>query len=849
MNVVKKLTLRHLSENKGRTIITLIGICISVAMITAVFTAMASFLSFFGKAALFQDGDWHFEATDVSDDTINKTLADDRVESVMRIKPSYDFVFEINGGNSKTDYESIALCDKAYLEHMIPTSIEGSLPSAPGEAAVSGDYIKRHMLEWKAGDKVTLPIVHFESDGNDTDSYSFVKTGERSFTITAVLDYNLPTLDYPILILGSNEEMHSGVITALFKLSNPNSSALKTINSICSDYNVENYDTNTELLAANLSFDEGGYLSTLIAPVILILILIIIASVLLIYNAFTMSLNERVRYLGMLASVGATKRQKRASIYFEGFILGIIGIPVGTLAGIAGIAVTLYFLSDKIISTGMIAGIENSNLKISVDVPLWAIIMIVIFSVLTIWISTLIPAKKASKITPIDAIKQTDSIKVKKQKYSCPKIVSKIFGFEGEISYKSLKRNSRKTNMITASIALSLILFLCTNYFCTMLMDSNQYSSMIPYQVTVYFSYNDSEKVREVIESVKSVDDVFAATNFTNIVGGDKESANKDYTDITNDSSVLTVQNQKLFDSKKVISINIIDDGRFNQLCLENGLNREQFYSSDNVKCLLLNNMTHSDSVSKVFTSSIIGKSFTAHDPSYGDFKATVGGLIDYDKNSDMCSLNPKGSISMFIPLSVYVETINNLPVKEAELTIVYGVKTKTHEQTEDDIKNALTAAGFDMNDNIFDLDNQQQILNTIIYVLQVFVYGFIALMTLITITNILNTVSTGVILRRKEFAMLRSVGMTPKGFRKMIVMESVFYGLKALVYGLPISLIINFAINKMFGSSYVPFSIDFKAYIGACLAVFIVTGISMIYSVQKIRKDSIIETLKEEIN
>ncbi len=627
MNVVKKLTLRHLSENKGRTIITLIGICISVAMITAVFTAMASFISFFGKAALFQNGDWLFEATDVSDDTINKTLADDRVESVIRIKPSNGFVFEIEGGNSKKDYELCSLCDKAYLEHMIPTEIEGSLPSAPGEAAVSGDYIKRHMLDWKVGDKITLPLGHFEGDESDTESYSFVKTGERSFTITAVLDYNLPTLDYPILILGSDEEMHSGVITALFKLNNPNFSALKTINSICSDYKIEHYDTNTELLAANLSFDKRGYLSTLVPPVIFLLTLIIIASVLLIYNAFSMSLSERVRYLGMLASVGATKKQKRTSIYFEGFILGIIGIPVGTLAGIAGIAVTLYFISDKIISTSMIAGIENTNLKINVDVPVWAIVMIVIFSVLTIWISTLIPAKKASEISPIDAIRQTDSIKIKKQKYSCPKIVSRIFGFEGEISYKSLKRNSRKTNMITASIALSIILFLCTNYFCTMLTDSNKYSSTLPYQITVYTSYSDCNEVKDVIESVKSVDDVFSAESFRNVIGGDKENENKNYADITNDSSVLTVQNQKLFDDEKIININIIDDGRFNQLCLENGLDREQFYSPDIVKCLLLNNMTHSDSVSKVFTSSIIGKSFTAHVPSYGDFKASVGGL------------------------------------------------------------------------------------------------------------------------------------------------------------------------------------------------------------------------------
>lgn len=849
MNVVKKLTLRHLSENKGRTIITLIGICISVAMITAVFTAMASFISLFGKTALFQNGDWHFKVIDVSDDTVNKILSDSDVSSAARVKPSKDSFFEIKGENDKINYDEFALCDKTFFDWMVTSEIEGKLPSVPGEAAVSRDFIKKHRLNWKIGDKITLPAGFFDSEENGGDKSSFTKNRERTFTVTAILNSNMPTQSWPILIMGSDTEMSSGIMTALFKLNNLNYSSTKTVNSICGKYSIDKYGKNREVLASYLSFDEGGYLSTLVPPVIFLLTLIIIASVLLIYNAFSMSLSERVRYLGMLASVGATKKQKRTSIYFEGFILGIIGIPVGTLAGIAGIAVTLYFISDKIISTSMIAGIENTNLKITVEVPVWAIVMIVIFSVLTIWISTLIPAKKASEISPIDAIRQTDSIKIKKQKYSCPKIVSRIFGFEGEISYKSLKRNSRKTNMITASIALSIILFLCTNYFCTMLTDSNKYSSTLPYQITVYTSYSDCNEVKEIIESIKSVDDVFSAESFRNVIGGDKENENKNYADITNDSSVLTVQNQKLFDDEKIININIIDDGRFNQLCLENGLDREQFYSQDIVKCLLLNNLTHSDSVSKVFTSSIIGKSFTAHAPSYGDFKASVGGLIDYDKYSDMCALNSKGTISAYIPMSVYAETIDSLPDNDNEISFVYGIKSKTPEQTEQEIKNALTEAGFDMYDTVFNLNKNQQSVNTVIYVLQVFIYGFIALMTLITIANILNTVSTGVILRRKEFAMLRSVGMTPKGFRKMIVMESVFYGLKAIVYGIPLSIIINLIMNKTFGSSYIPFSIDYKAYIGACLAVFIVTGISMIYSVQKIKKDSIVETLKEEIN
>lgn len=847
MNVVKKLTLRHLSENKGRTIITLLGICVSVAMITAVFTAMASFASFFGEVSLFQSGDWHFNAEQLSDNTINNITNDSRIASTARIKTAYDYVFEIPIGGDKTDFQYCSVCDTAYFDRMVFKDFDGKLPTAPGEAAVEGDYIKKYALDWKIGDTITLPTGYPMADENDSEAIVFNKTGSRTFRITAILDNNLPTIEYPILILGTEDEMHSGQITAYFKLTEEDSSAQKTISSICSDYSVESYDNNGELLASFLAFGAGGYLSQLIAPVILLLILIIIASVLLIYNAFSMSLNERVRYLGMLASVGATKRQKRASIYFEGFILGIIGIPVGTLAGIAGIAVTFYALSDKIISTGMIPGIENTSLKIGVSVPAWAIVMIVIFSVLTIWISTLIPAKKASKITPIDAIRQTDSIKVKKQKYTCPKLVTKLFGFEGEISYKSLKRNSRKTNMITASISLSLILFLCTNYFCTLLVDSNQYSSIIPYQLTVYCDADDYEDVKNIVLAENGVDDVYSATWTSTAIGGKKESANQDYTDITDDKSVLTVQNQQYFDSTKIFAYNIIDDGRFNQLCVENGLDREKFYTGD-VQCLILNNLTHSSTGTALFTDAVIGKTFKAH-TSYADINTTVGGLIKYDKNSAMCNLNYKGQISAYIPMSRYLEECEKTEnTDRANLALTMGVVTKTHEATAEAIKSSLSAAGYD-SDNVYDMEQSQQVVNTLIYVLQVFIYGFITLMTLITIANILNTVSTGVILRRKEFAMLRSVGMTPKGFRKMIIMESVFYGLKSLVIGIPTSLLISFALNRSLGSAYVPFNIDITAYLAACLGVFVITGISMIYSVRKIKKDSIIETLKEEIN
>lgn len=141
------------------------------------------------------------------------------------------------------------------------------------------------------------------------------------------------------------------------------------------------------------------------------------------------------------------------------------------------------------------------------------------------------------------------------------------------------------------------------------------------------------------------------------------------------------------------------------------------------------------------------------------------------------------------------------------------------------------------------------EMISTILFVMQVFIYGFIALITLITVANILNTIATGIASRRKEFAMLKSVGITPSGFRKMVSLESAFYGMNALLVSIPISVLISFGMNLLVASNRIPFEINWLIYLAVILAVFIIVGSSMLYSVRKIRKDNIIETLKEDIS
>ena len=485
MNIANKLTYRHLKDNKGRTVVTTLGVCVSVAMITAVFVAMASFLNLFGEIGKISSGNWDAYYYHLSQSQIEQVEKDSRISKVGLKYGSENKSFQIKNPTSyKRGTAEMIIGDKSYFEMVLTGNFDGKVPANENEVAVEKDFLdKNGMKDAKVGDKIVLTQGQRQLDdgsyvtgSNFNKDEKFVPSGdEKEYTITAILHTN-PATKYSSVWRGiSEDEIKSGDICAYITLAKQNSSAYSTIEDIQNDYKIDVYQANEDVLASYLSGRQGGFLVTMLPIVLVVLILIVIASVMLIYNAFGMSLSERVRYLGMLASVGATKSQKRKSVYFEGAILGAIGIPVGILAGILGISITLKLVGHKIISTGMIAGVNDSNMQMKTVVPAWAIIGIILVSIFTIFISAFIPARKASKITPIDAIRQRQEIKVKPKKLKAPKYIKKIFGYEGELAYKNLKRNGKKSRLITASIALSIVLFISCNYFCGMFIQASGY--------------------------------------------------------------------------------------------------------------------------------------------------------------------------------------------------------------------------------------------------------------------------------------------------------------------------------------------------------------------------------------
>lgn len=844
MNIVNKLTLRHLKENKGRTVITTLGICVSVAMITAVFVAMASFLNLFGEIDQIAGG--HRQAVlGVTASQLADLKNDDRLERVGVSLDNPSYQLENRKSNSAGTGE-IYIGDKTNLEQMFTGNFEGAIPEKNNEIAVEQSLIDKNKLDWKIGDTVSIPIGdrYYMENGEKVllagsyfgdEEFEVTEIGE--FKITAILHDNPATsanckivrgLDLSTLTLGDGESAK-----AYIEVKDLNYKSLDVIKDIISDYKIEEYNIDDDYLSTYFAVDKNSAtMQTFLPLVAIILVIIMIASVVLIYNSFGMSLSERVRYLGMLASVGATKKQKKMSVYYEGFILGIIGIPVGIGAGVLGIGITLKAVGGKIIETGMLNGVDSTNMDMNVVVPIWAIAAIVVFSVLTIFISSVVPSRKASAVTPIDAIRQQKEIKVKAKSLKSPKIIRKIFGYEGELAYKNLKRNGRKGRVITASIALSVILFFSCNYFCDMFTMSANLETM-PYQVQAIVSYDNKDEFLEKLEDVDNIDDFYCVNNEFYHVSKDENSGirNKDY---------LTSGYSKFFNQKRYLFINVIDDKDFNKLCEDNNIDYKKYYGSE-IKGLVLNNVNHKND-SEPFSDKFLGYTFDNT-----EYKVQFTDFVKYDAKNSILNMNPADSISVYIPLdSYYNNYVKNTP--DADFLYMVGIETKQHEQVADSIQEIFDTNEFGSK-YVADYTENMKTMNTVAFVLQVFVYGFIALITLITIANIINTVSTGIAMRRKEFAMLKSVGTTPQGFRKMVVLESAFYGMKALVFALPISAGICFALNYTVGSNSIPFEIDWIMTLCVIAVVFAVVGTSMLYSVSKLRNDNIVETLKEEIN
>ena len=619
----------------------------------------------------------------------------------------------------------------------------------------------------------------------------------------------------------------------------------KAVNSDWSDL----YTIHTEYLMYNGVQMSDGITRALYGFVAIILLIIILASVFMIYDSFAVSYQQRARYLGMLASVGATRTQKRGSVYFEGFILGCIGIPIGILCGIGGIAVTLRALSDSFMKTVMVATGDSVRLHAVVD---WKIIVFsALVSALTIFISAWIPAHRASKITPIEALRQTNTVKVKKaKKLKTSRLRQKLFGFEDVLAVKNYKRNAKRSRTVVFALAVSVILFLSTANFTGMLTNAidNEYDGI---QFDVYESVNSSdgplsvdlvEKLNKEVSRMPGIESMrICADNEMMVDGLDKQlTAEAKKANMDRSVYVLGVDNDTFAALAKEAGIDpsVCQDDKIPTGIL---INRVQVATKEKQSLVL--NPLQGSLVGQTFTGSMVGYNSEGNEL-YAKYTAKVAAQMNKEASNLGSFMHP----TLVVPMHSYLV---HFPSVLAEDDIVsyarYYITAQDHDRVYTEVSDLLSDTK-GISHTGYDAAAQAETMRALRIVVMTFGYGFITLITLISVMNIINTISSGMEERRREFAMIKSVGMTPRSFKKSIYLENIRYGVMALVWGLPVSFGLDFLMYKILGSSFdYGYTFRWYYYLAAALAVFAVIAIALLYAVDKIKKDNIIETLKRD--
>lgn len=862
MNIINKLTLRHLKENKRRTLVTVIGVIISVAMITAVATLGVSFLNLLIRDHIAGNGEWHVKYNEVNAEQIESIEKDSETKKLVLSK-NLGYANLEGSKNKSKPYLFFKEYNTAGFQQFPIELAEGRLPLTNDEVVISEEIASNGKVNFKIGEQLTVDIgnrllVGEELPLGQSHSLQFDENGiseelkvETTETFKIVGTIKRPTWEptwspgYTVIKYVDEKALGTTqTVDALVTLKKVNGSLYDHAGSIAEKNEINSVSFNDDLLRYYGVTDNDNLRMTLFSLAGIVMGVIIIGSVALIYNAFAISVSERSRHLGMLSSVGATRKQKRNSVFFEGAVIGAISIPIGILSGIAGIGTTFYFVNTYLTNA------LNVTEKLTVIVTPASILVACLISIVTIFISTYVPARKASKVSAIDAIRQTQDIKLSSKVVKTSKLVRKLFGMEAEIGLKNLKRNKKRYRATVFSLVISIVLFLTVSYFTGNLTKSLEMTQDdISFDIQVIGSHMGKEDLQP-LTSLSYVTDsniVQTISSLSAMIDEDKL-PNVLLEQVENDPSIL--QDGKF---NYYVKLYALDDKSFKKYVEKIGADSTQFENVEEPTAILIDYISYQDFNTGKFieTKSIhtnIGETFDLYTMSYDDTdeqqlvnKMTIGALTDQIPMG--VSTSSAGGIDLIVSEDVLNYFVSENEKLKNEIQAELYMNSSNPMGTQDELDKVT-----DSNTHIYNVFQRRQEQENLIVLMSVFTYGFISLISLISIANIFNTISTSISLRKREFAMLRSVGMTPKGFNKMINYESIFYGVNALLYGLPISLVVMYLIYLSLGNTFeYGFSLPWLSIVFVIFIIFIIVGAAMMYSIQKIKKENIIDGLKQE--
>lgn len=855
MTLLNKLTIKNLKLNKKRTIVTIMGIMLSVALITAVASMYASGIKSLIKYETIIKGDFHTAFYNVPTSDIDKFINNRNIEK-LNITEGLGYA-KIDSKNEDKPYAYLKGFTKDALNNLSVRLVKGRLPENTNEIIIPTHLKINGRLDLKLNDSITLEVgKRIDSKGSElsqSDKYQntageqLVETQTKTYKIVGIIErpatnieyYTAPGYTFITYIDSKNLSGNVDIYAKFTKDGVKNWD--KTIANILGVsqvlfrkvYNQEiESEKLTEQLKKTYMFDMNKYLIDLetnpisstsmgdLGKVLAIVIVIIVfTSIFCIKNSFDISITEKIRQYGMLRSIGATKKQIKRNVFYEATILGLIGIPLGIILGCLAtyilIIISNYYLTD-VIQTGF---------KLELVFSTYAILVAIILGIITIYFSALKSATRASKVSEIDSIRNSANLKISSKKIKSPKYIKKLFGIGGVISFKNLKRNKKKYRTTIISITVSTFVFIALYSFMELAFQNvNNELKVSDFNISLSTNAINDYSYNKFLKTVNlsGVEDYAILRNSELSFTGSHSS--KEYLEYFG--------TKKESDAEEHITIFAIGKKQYDKYIKSLGLNYDDIKDKG-----ILFDKQYITSYDK--NNNRITKNIRVYDFNKGDVITSTNNQLNLEIGA-ISSIGPNLLKNLSNSYLIISDEMFDRIAKTNNLDIYY--KASNADKLQDELDSYLNGESY----NIDNKEENVRIMNNLFTLIAIFLYGFIIVISLIGITNIFNTITTNMELRKQEFAMLKSIGMTSKEFKRMIRLESLFMGIKSLLFGILIGIILSYLIY-LSSDSDIPYKLPIVAIIISILVVFILISLIMKYSLNKINKQNTIETIRNE--
>ena len=916
-------------KNRTRTIVTIIGIILSAAMFMAITTLGYSLWDYLLRTEIHNSGDYFLRFDYTTSEHLDSLSADDRTSRLGTLGILGYTTFELQ---QREDYVSRETCavaagDQAFYDMVSIRMEKGRLPQSSNEIVITENiyhYLKDAGQPCEIGETVTLNIIpeYAEYEGeiplpadgeaftksytivgisatfvrlNDLDLYlshlfTFADAGDSPLWYRLYLKTHNPRDAYPVM-----REMPEGI-------------AGSTNDSLLEYYGVTQYANYNAMI-------------TLICGVLAAIIMV--GSVSLIYNAFSISVSERTKQFGLLSSVGATRKQIRGAVFTEAVLLSGIGIPLGILSGYVGIAITLNILSGRI---NTLLSTSGGTIFLEPKLSWLAAVIAAAIALFTVLISAAIPAGRATKISPIDAIRQKNDYSVPKKTIRVSKAAYKLFGLPGVLSRKYYKVSKKKYRATVISLVISIILFICASSVSMMINET--VDRTIDTENFDMLCMGDKETLEEIRNQDFVDKSAYYADGYYQVYVPDSQLSDSylDCWEAIHDAYDMLDKNMH------DIRLLYLEDSVFKQYLREHNLPESEYFDSDIPTALVIGKeVTVYNFHAAVGEADRFTYSYAPYDaegeilqmlegtvpaginPFESEGPGTSGynylsteagepileivpyvdlgdGRIGEDRDNRVEYLirmetNQEGkTIASYFQRDITTGAVAETPVTSEEVTapcvrigatirdLPFGVSFDALEAyyynylvlplsaapSDASVDLCITVSNYTAARTYLDAtlseygyrdykENEEN-NRTLILLINVFSYGFIILISLISVANVFNTISTNVGLRRRDFGMLRSAGFREKDLLRMMNYECLTYGCKALVWGIPISLVLSYLIQAIdHGITNTEFMPPWNALLIASLCVFVVVFTTMFYAISRLRKDNPIEAIRME--